>query len=76
MKKFGIMAIKKTAALLALVFLLAWISHKAGAETFVRELLASYGYMVVFAVFVTCFPDWILFANIRRSRFALTGFCL
>lgn len=31
-----IMAVKKIAALLVLLFLFAWMAHKAGAETFVR----------------------------------------
>ena len=61
-----IMAVKKIAALLVLLFLFAWMAHKAGAETFVQGLLAAYGYMVVLAVFDTCFLDWILFANIKR----------
>lgn len=63
-----IMAVKKIAALLVLLFLFAWMAHKAGAETFVQGLLAAYGYMVVLAVFDTCFLDWILFANIKRIR--------
>ncbi len=44
------------------------MAHKTGAETFVQGLLAAYGYMVVLAVFDTCFLDWILFANIKRIR--------
>ncbi len=63
-----IMAVKKIAALLVALFLFAWMAHKAGAETFVQGLLAAYGYMVVLAVFDTCFLDWILFANIKRIR--------
>ena len=63
-----IMAVKKIAALLVVLFLFAWMAHKAGAETFVQGLLAAYGYMVVLAVFDTCFLDWILFANIKRIR--------
>lgn len=63
-----IMAVKKIAALLVLVFLFAWMAHKTGAATFVQGLLAVYGYMLILAVFDTCFLDWILFANIRRIR--------
>ena len=63
-----IQAVKKIAALLVVLFLFAWMAHKAGAETFVQGLLAAYGYMVVLAVFDTCFLDWILFANIKRIR--------
>ncbi len=63
-----IMVVKKIAALLVVLFLFAWMAHKAGAETFVQGLLAAYGYMVVLAVFDTCFLDWILFANVKRIR--------
>ena len=63
-----IMAAKKITASLILVFLFAWMAHKTGAATFVQGLLAVYGYMIVLAVFDTCFLDWILFANIRRIR--------
>ncbi len=63
-----IMAVKKIAAVLVFLFLFAWMAHKAGAETFIQGLLAVYGYMIVLAVFDTCFLDWILFANIRKIR--------
>ena len=63
-----IMAVKKIAALLVLVFLFAGMAHKTGAVTFAQGLLVIYGYMIVLAVFDTCFLDWILFANIRRIR--------
>lgn len=63
-----IMAVKKIVAVLVLAILFAWMAHKAGAETFVQGLLTVYGYMIVLAVFDTCFLDWILFANIRRIR--------
>lgn len=63
-----IMAVKKISALLVLVLLFAWMAHKTGAATFVQGLLAVYGYMLVLAVFDTCFLDWILFANVRRIR--------
>lgn len=63
-----IMVVKKIVAVLILLFLFAWMAHKAGAETFLQGLLAVYGYMIVLAAFDTCFLDWILFANIRRIR--------
>lgn len=63
-----IMVVKKIAAVLVLLFLFAWMAHKAGAETFLQGLLAVYGYMIVLAAFDTCFLDWVLFANIRRIR--------
>lgn len=62
------MAIKKVAALIAAVFLLAWMAHRAGAESFGEGLLLAYGYMLVWAIFDTCFLDWVLFPNIRRVR--------
>lgn len=45
------------------------MAHKAEAETFVQGLLAAYGYMVVLAVFDTCFLDWILLRISRESAF-------
>lgn len=63
-----IMVVKKIAAVLVLLFLFAWMAHKAGAETFIQGLLVVYGYMIVLATFDTCFLDWILFANIKKIR--------
>lgn len=63
-----LMAAKKIVAILAFVFLFAWMAHIAGAATFLEGLLTVYGYMVVLAVFDTCVLDWLLFPNIKRVR--------
>ncbi len=60
--------LRKVIAIIAFLFLFAWMAHQAGAETFVDGLLLVYGYMIVLAVFDTCFLDWVLFANIKRVR--------
>ncbi len=60
--------IRKVVAIIAFLFLFAWMAHQAGAETFREGLLAVYGYLLVLAAFDTCFLDWVLFANIRRVR--------
>ena len=60
--------LRKNVAIIVFLFLFAWMAHRAGAETFVEGLLFAYGYMLVLAVFDTCFLDWVLFANIKRVR--------
>ncbi|MCC8099741.1 MAG: hypothetical protein LIO78_06725 [Clostridiales bacterium] len=60
--------LRKSVAIIAFLFLFAWMAHQAGAETFVDGLLFAYGYMLVLAAFDTCFLDWVLFPNIRRVR--------
>ncbi len=60
--------LRKSVAIIAFLFLFAWMAHIAGAETFVDGLLQVYGYMIVLATFDTCFLDWVLFANIKRVR--------
>ena len=63
-----IMAIKKAVMFIACAFLLAWMAHTAGAESFGEGLLLTYGYMLVWIAFDTFFLDWVLFANIKRIR--------
>ncbi len=60
--------LRKVIAIIAFLFLFAWMAHIAGAETFVDGLLFVYGYMLVLSAFDTCFLDWVLFANIKRVR--------
>ncbi|MCD7881930.1 MAG: hypothetical protein LUG47_09790 [Clostridiales bacterium] len=60
--------LRKVIAIIAFLFLFAWMAHIAGVKTFVDGLLLVYGYMIVLAAFDTCFLDWVLFANIRRVR--------
>lgn len=56
-----IMIVKKIVALIAFMFLFAWMLHIAGAETFVEGLLLTYAYALA------------LFA---WDTFSLTGYCL
>ena len=63
-----IMVIKKAVMLIASAFLLAWMAHTAGAETFGEGLLLTYGYILVWLAFDTFFLDWVLFASIKRIR--------
>lgn len=63
-----IMKVKKIAAVIAFVFIFAWMLHIAGAKTFVQGLLLSYAYMLCLFAWDTFFLDWVLFANIKRVR--------
>ncbi|MCD8161642.1 MAG: hypothetical protein LUE61_10880 [Clostridiales bacterium] len=60
--------LRKGIAIIAFLFLFAWMAHRAGAETFADGVLFVYGYMLVLAAFDTCVLDWVLFANIKRVR--------
>lgn len=59
---------KKLVALIAFLFLFAWMLHLAGAETFIEGLLLSYVYILCLFAWDTFFLDWVLFANIKRIR--------
>lgn len=62
------MKIKKVVALIAFMFIFAWMLHIAGADSFIQGTLLSYLYMLVLFAWDTFFLDWILFANIKRLR--------
>ena len=62
------MKIKKVVALIAFMFIFAWMLHIAGADSFIQGALLSYLYMFVLFAWDTFFLDWILFANIKRLR--------
>ena len=62
------MKIKKVVALIAFMFIFAWMLHIAGAYSFFQGVLLSYLYMLVLFAWDTFFLDWILFANIKRLR--------
>lgn len=62
------MKIKKVVALIAFMFIFAWMLHIAGADSFIQGALLSYLYMLVLFAWDTFFLDWILFANIKRLR--------
>ena len=63
-----IMLIKKGVALIAFMFLFAWMLHIAGAETFVQGLILAYIYALALFAWDTFFLDWVLFANIKKIR--------
>lgn len=63
-----LMLIKKVIALIAFMFLFAWMLHIAGAQTFAQGVLLAYVYMFALFAWDTFFLDWVLFANIKRIR--------
>ncbi len=67
-KMTAIMKIKKIFAMVAFMFVFAWMLHIAGAADFIGGVLLSYLYMLVLFFWDTFFLDWVLFANIKRLR--------
>lgn len=67
-KLTAIMKIKKIVALIAFMFLFAWMLHIAGAQSFPQGLLLSYLFIFLLFAWDTFFLDWVLFANIKRIR--------
>jgi peptidoglycan biosynthesis protein MviN/MurJ (putative lipid II flippase) len=67
-KLTALMILKKVAAIIIYLFLLAWMMHIAGAETFGQGVLLAYLYMLVWFGWDTFFIDWVLFPNIKRFR--------
>ncbi|MGN0386745.1 MAG: hypothetical protein ACI4EX_12790 [Lachnospiraceae bacterium] len=63
-----IMKIKKVVALIAFMFLFAWMIHIAGAKTFVQGILLTYAYALALFAWDTFFIDWVLFANVKKIR--------
>ncbi len=55
-------------AIVAFMFVFAWMLHVAGAETFLQGLGLAYIYILALFVWDTFFLDWVLFANIKRIR--------
>jgi len=64
----AIMIIKKAVVMILLVLVFAWMAHIACAESFFQGLMAVYGYIIILAIFDTCFLDWVLFPRIKRIR--------
>ena len=62
------MIIKKIVAVIAFLFLFAWLLHLAGATTFWQGVLLTAVYILCVFAFDTFFLDWVLFANIKRIR--------
>lgn len=63
-----VMIVKKLIALIAALFICAWLAHAAGADTFVQGALLAFSYIVVIAAFDTFILDWIFFARVKRWR--------
>lgn len=64
----AIMLVKKVVALIAFMFIFAWMLHLAGAKTFIQGLLLTYVYALALFAWDTFFLDWVLFANIKKIR--------
>lgn len=71
-KKKGVlkktMVVKKVVALIAALFICAWMAHIAGAKTFWQGTLLAFSYVAVIAAFDTFVLDWIFFARVKRWR--------
>lgn len=63
--------LRKGIAIIAFLFLFAWMARRAGAENFVEGLSFVYGYMIVLAVFDTCFLGWVLLPCLYWGRLVL-----
>ena len=63
-----LMLIKKLIAVVAFLFLFAWMLHLAGAKTFWQGVGLTWVYMLCVFALDTFFLDWVLFANIKRVR--------
>lgn len=63
-----IMKIKKIVAVIAYIFVAAWMLHIAGCQTFLQGL--GYAYFLIFILFAydTFFLDWVVFANVKKLR--------
>lgn len=62
------MIVKKLIALLASLFLCAWMAHLAGAGNFWQGALLAFSYVAVIAAFDTFILDWIFFPRVKRWR--------
>ena len=60
--------VKKGAALILALFLLAGLVLLAGANDFWTAFLASYGIWLLVDWYDCFFLDWVLFANVKRIR--------
>ena len=63
-----LMILKKLIAVIAFLFLFAWMLHLAGAKTFWQGVGLTWIYMLCVFAWDTFFLDWVLFANIKRVR--------
>ena len=63
-----LMIVKKLIAVIAFLFLFAWMLHLAGAKTFWQGVGLTLIFMLCIFAWDTFFLDWVLFANIKRVR--------
>ncbi len=63
-----LMLAKKLIAVVAFLFLFAWMLHLAGAKTFGEGVGLTWVYMLSVFAWDTFFLDWVLFARIKRVR--------
>lgn len=63
-----LMIMKKLIAVIAFLFLFAWMLHLAGAKTFWQGIFLAWIYIFCIFAWDTFFLDWVLFANIKRVR--------
>ena len=63
-----LMLAKKLLAVIAFLFLFAWMLHLAGAKTFWQGVGLTWIFMLCVFAWDTFFLDWVLFANIKRIR--------
>ena len=63
-----LMLAKKLIAVVALLFLFAWMLHLAGVKTFWQGVGLTWVYILCMFTWDTFFLDWVLFANIKRVR--------
>lgn len=62
------MVIKKIIALIAALFICAWMAHMAGAGTFWQGALTAFSYVAAIAAFDTFILDWIFFPRVKCWR--------
>lgn len=63
-----LMVAKKLIAVVVCLFVLAWMAHLAGAQTFLQALGAVYGYLLIWAAFDTLVLDWCVFTRAKWVR--------
>ena len=67
-KLSAVMMSKKIIAIVAFMFIFAWMLHIAGAKTFLQGFALACMYAFALFAWDTFFLDWVLFANIKRVR--------
>ena len=60
--------VRKVIAIVAALFLFAWMAHVAGAQGFIAGTLTAFLYMVWIGAYDAFFMDWVLFPRVKRWR--------